>query len=362
MLCFLKCLYAYDYLLITDRTKKPINSTVAFKTVYDRLLYDFVMKYMDLYQKTDSFWNTMGSIYTYIQNIKDIHHSLPQLCAIKLLYAASVTNVFYAGSFNIQLLDLGKDFDEYLVYHWHIICQYDLQVVFNSAKKEIRNYEYVDFAINKSLSYVTQAYTSVLHQTITLQLTEERMSWSECNKFFRLISRRMPNTYMVQKILLNDENKGTYLDFKLDDFTDQKSIIFDTISWSYTEDRKGTNIILDYSALEILDLLSSYNDIPTELANSNQANSYMRLQRMILRNQHIMRFFETILSFAVQKRIMMPKLIINHPSKFEYFFYLGADVDDEKSFAVWQDDSITIRDEILAIDILITNWIRLLHE
>lgn len=255
MYLFFTCLNAFEYCIVSDRSIKQLNSTKKFETSRDRLLFETIMQFMVSFQTHEDYFHAIRILHRYTCGLKKKSSASISADEIKLMFAAHILKTFDFGKFNFGMLYHANDFDNELEKHVSILASYDIEKIFESVEKQISDYsDEDDYKINLSYAYLTQAYTTLFHDTLVNQARGRHWIYKIDNVFEKKLAKVIPNAKLILKVVFHTvESQIADIHFALPSFFEE--LFFSDTYKPYLK-HKGNHVqvIVIYSNSELVTL------------------------------------------------------------------------------------------------------------
>lgn len=352
--CFLLS-WARVNIVIMDERKKPLNFNVPFVSYREQIHYDVIVDCMCNEKVYYDFLKVVEVIYNYTKQLENDCFTTTSVLEIKILFATYITTRLRNVKFNLCMLFCANEFDNELLYHWHIILSFDLFIVLDSVKKSIAKYYLEDYVINKSMSYVYQVYTVLIVHILSYKDKQkdkydyllQKFLYSESDLFYQ---------YAAPDECYETCHQSTTLDFALPDLFTQNLAYKNAIKWLQHDFQCNIETNIVYSKLDILRAaknLAKYENREREFMENEHEDFF----EFFSQNKNFKQIYDLIEDILDENIIRILQLWCRNPAKYELFFNENGTVCENYSLDDWKRDTKETIDKISNIDYLLLDWI-----
>lgn len=338
MLYHLLFLKAARQIAITVDNNKPINSSTPFSSYSDWVLYQTINVYMQSYQSDKRFLDTIAVIKSYFEQKPIDSQKSTLLLEIKALLVINILYTFKLGEFNMAMLEFESNFDNALVYHYDTVSSYTLDQIESSIKMRIINYDWATYYINRSFSYIVQAYANLFYEVAKFQMDRDTNFWRDQYKFRSCLRKYIKNIdLIVLQRLLNQTDDNLVINISSSDFFTKEFDHNTLMGWI---DNYGDRVIHITISLSILDLIDAFILYETVFNTDDYVLLCSRLEENVKNNKNMI----SLVSFARQNvRRMTIELHKSTISDYELFFVANMEVITNLGFSRFKTYYLVLR-------------------
>lgn len=321
MLHYLLFLNAVKQVVITVDSNTPINSTTPFTGYREWYFYELITLYMHRYKLDRRFLNTIGVIKSYFEQKEINGQKKPSILELKTMLIINILYKFKLGNFNMAMLEFESFFDNDLVHHYSIVCDYSLDSIQDSIVKHKKDHNVNDYLINRSFSYVFQAYINLMFDVAKFQMDRDLNFWQN-NRKFRTCLREFIHEIdpIIQQNFMNEANDSLLISISSNDILTKDLDVSTVTEWIKCCEDDRIHILIVLSILDVLNAIGKYEKI---FDTDDHKILYSRMKETITKNKNISMLSTVAREYKTRMCVIFHK---NSIIDYEMFFVANMQV------------------------------------